>query len=136
MKTYDIFFGFFDNFLCDVIMELSKLSKLTLFYLEEREIFNSNFFDSNFFRVWVLFMRYQRSVHFGKRRFWLKTSKSIFMYSYVSPLSWNTELVYIANVNTPSFHAWLEVNNSDLECAARGAGSVDRMWSIRKEGLF
>ena len=46
---------------------------------------------------------------------------------YVSPLSWNAELVYIANVNTPSFHALLEVNNSDLECAARGAGSVDRM---------
>ncbi len=27
------------------------------------------------------------------------------MYSYVSPLSWNAELVYIASVNTPSFHA-------------------------------
>jgi hypothetical protein len=44
-----------------------------------------------------------------------------------------TELVYIANVNTPSFHAWLLVNNNDLECTAQGVISVEQMWSIQKE---
>jgi len=49
------------------------------------------------------------------------------MNSYASPLSDNTELVYIANINTPSFHVCHEVNNSDLKWAARGPIPVDQM---------
>ena len=58
------------------------------------------------------------------------------MNSYASPLSGNRELVYIANVNTPSFHARLLVNNNDLECTAQGVISVEQMWSIQKEEVL
>ena len=58
------------------------------------------------------------------------------MNSYASPLSDNTELVYIANINNPSFHACHEVNNSDLKWAARGPIPVDQMWSIWQEEVL